>query len=123
MIMMDILNDFQFVQSENEPTHVKGHCLDWVMHRPDDHVVKSVTVTQALTSVHYCILCELSVRRPVDKPLYVTSRSVLLMDLSAFQSDFSVRWPPRLSQLTMLTLHCVPHLMFLWLQSGFVLLS
>ena len=42
------------------PTYAPGHTLDIVMFRPNDDIVCSTTVTQLLSSDHYCVVCVLS---------------------------------------------------------------
>ena len=42
------------VQVINEPTHMCGHIIDWVIVRSDDDIHKKSTVTDSLESDHYC---------------------------------------------------------------------
>ena len=85
--LLGLIEEFRFSQSVNEPTHVKGNILDWVMHRPEDAIVKSTAVTQALSSDHYCVMCELSASRPSPPSLFRTVRNLRALDMSAFRDD------------------------------------
>ena len=63
--MVELLEVFNINQIINKPTHNRGHIIDWVLHRPDDNIVKSATVTEELSSDHFCVICELSVIPPL----------------------------------------------------------
>ena len=45
---------YDLVQVINNPTHMCGHIIDWVIVRPGDDIHKESTVTDSLESVHYC---------------------------------------------------------------------
>ena len=47
---------FSFYQAVNEPTHERGHTLDWVMFRSEDNVLRSASVTHSIASDHYCVV-------------------------------------------------------------------
>ena len=87
--LLDMLNIFRFVQSVQGPTHSKGNTLDWLMQRPEDELVRSVAVSQSLTSDHYCVLSK--VYGKIQPPLteYKTIRNLNQMNLTAFQSDLT----------------------------------
>ena len=53
-----LLNRYSFYQAVTVPTHKFGHTLDIVMLRPTDDIVCSTTVTQLLSSDHYCVVCD-----------------------------------------------------------------
>ena len=61
-----LLNRYSFYQAVTVPTYKFRHTLDIVMFRPNDDIVYSTTVTKLLSSDHYCVVCDLSVIKPVD---------------------------------------------------------
>ena len=61
-----LLNRYSFYQAVTVPTHKFGHTLYIVMFRPNDDITCSTTVTQLLSSDHYCVVCDLSVIKPVN---------------------------------------------------------
>ena len=74
--MIELLDQFSLSQSVTEPTHNRGHIIDWIMHRPQDGVVRSTLVTQELTSDHFCVVCDLSVAAPPPPPMFMEVRSL-----------------------------------------------
>ena len=68
------LDMLSFCQAVNEPTHEHGHTLDWVRFRLEDNVLCSSTVTRAIASDHFCVVCELCVAVPPDPAVYRESR-------------------------------------------------
>ena len=60
-----LLNMYSFYQAVTVPTHKLGNNLDIVMLRPNDAIVCSTTVTQLISSDHYCVICDLSGIKPV----------------------------------------------------------
>ena len=85
--MIDLLNTFGLIQSVNQPTHKRGHIIDWTVHGPQDGVVKSVRVSHELTSDHFCVVTELAVSPPVPPSSFTEVRSLRAMDRDAFRSD------------------------------------
>ena len=57
---------YSFYQAVTVSTHNLGHTLDIVMFRPNDDIVCSTTVTQLLSSDHYCVVCDLSAIKHVN---------------------------------------------------------
>ena len=53
-----LLNRYSFYQAVTVPSHKFGHSLDIVMLRHNDDIVCSTTVTQLLSSDHYCVACD-----------------------------------------------------------------
>ena len=68
--LLNSLDMFNFSQAVNKPTHELGHTLDWVMFRPEDNGLCSTAVTQAISSDHFCVVCELCVAVPPDPAVY-----------------------------------------------------
>ena len=64
-----------------------GHTLDIVMLRPSDDIVCSITVTQLLSSDHYCVVCDLSVIKPVNHAELKQSRNLHGINLTTFKAD------------------------------------
>ena len=82
-------------QAVNEPTHERGHTLDWVMFRPRDNVLCSTSVTQSIASDHFCVVCELCVAVPPDPAVYRESRNIRAIDRAAFRDDLCMLVFPR----------------------------
>ena len=81
-----LLNRYSFYQAVTVPTHKFGHTLD-IMVRPNDDIVCSTTVTQLLSSDHYCIVCDLSVIKPVNHAELKQSRNLPGINLTTFKAD------------------------------------
>ena len=85
--LIDLLDIFRFTQGVNQPTHEKGNILDWIMFRPEDNIMKSVSVSQGLTSDHFCIVNKMYASVSVPSPVYKTIRPIKKINISNFQSD------------------------------------
>jgi hypothetical protein len=92
--MMDLLHSFSLNQPIDQPTHSKGHIIDWVLHRPIENLVRSTSVTQEPASDHYCVVCDLNVRAPPSPPVFKEARSLRTMHRDAFKHDLSVEVSP-----------------------------
>ena len=46
--LLDLLRMFSLHQTVKQTTHRQGHIIDWVIERPDDGVLKSTVVSDAL---------------------------------------------------------------------------
>ena len=85
--MIDILAVFSFSQSVVQPTHVRGHVLDRVTCRSEvDGILHSTSVSQALTSDHYYLTCDLNVEYTGP----CTSVNVLLTDNISCTRAFAI---------------------------------
>ena len=81
-----LLNRYSFYKAVTVPTHRFGHTLDIVMFRPNDDVC-SATVTQLLSSDHYCVVCDLSVIKPVNHAELTQSRNLRGINLMTSKAD------------------------------------
>ena len=86
--MLDLLDVFNLSQSVKEPTHIKGHILDWVIFNPDTNtnVLLSTSVSHDLSSDHYAVCLDLNVDVPAPVPVYKELRSLRSIDKSARHS-------------------------------------
>ena len=82
-----LLNRYSFYQAVTEPTHKFGHSLDIVMLRPNDDIACSTTVTQLLSSDHYCVVCDLSAIKAVNRAELKQSRNLRGTNLTTFEAD------------------------------------
>ena len=82
-----LLNRYSFYQAVTLPTHKCGHTLDIVMLRPNENIVCSTTVTQLLSSDHYCVVCDLSVIKPVNHADLKQSRNLRGTNLTTLKAD------------------------------------
>nr|KAG5691975.1 hypothetical protein BaRGS_011366 [Batillaria attramentaria] len=82
--LLDILNMFSLSQAVKEPTHNRGHTLDWVLHREEDGLLLSTQVSHAIESDHYCVINHLDVSIPLSKPVFIERRNLRAIDKPAF---------------------------------------
>ena len=82
-----LLNRYSFYQAVTVPTDKFGHTLDIVMFRPNDDIVCSTTVTQLLSSDHYCVVCDLSVIKPVNHAELKQSRNLHDINMTTLKAD------------------------------------
>ena len=71
-----LLNRYSSYQAVTVPTHKFSHTQDIVMLRPNDDIVCSTTATQLLSFGHYCVVCDLSVIKPVNHAELKQSRNL-----------------------------------------------
>ena len=81
-----LLNRYSFYQAVTVPTHKFGHTLD-IMFRPNYDIVCSTTVTQLLSSDHYCVVCDLSAIKPVNHAELKQSRNLRDINMTTFKAD------------------------------------
>ena len=81
------LNDL--VQVINQPTHMCGHIIDWVIVRPDDDIHEKSTVTDSLESDHYCTKSYFNVSVSKPPTLYRTIRNIANIDRPSFIAELS----------------------------------
>ena len=80
-----LINGYSFHQAVTVPTHRLGHSLDIAIFRPTDDIVCCTNVTQLLSSDHYCVVCDLSVIKPVNK--LKQSRNLRVINVATFKAD------------------------------------
>ena len=97
--LLSYLDMFSFSQAVNEPTHERGHTLDWVMFRSEDNVLRSASVTHSIASDHYCVVCGLCIAVPSDPAVYRESRNIRAIDRPAFRADLNRLVCPELCPL------------------------
>ena len=66
--LIDLFDSFGLVQSVRAPTHRRGHIIDWIVHRADQSVIKSVVINQTLPSDHFCLFAHLHLSLPPPPP-------------------------------------------------------
>ena len=84
---MDLPFHFNLTQSVSQATHEKGHILDWLVHRSDDSIVRSNSVTSAIASDHLCVISHLHVTVPRPPPSFVMARNIRAIDRTALKDD------------------------------------
>ena len=77
------------VQVINEPTHMCGHIIVWVVVRPDDDIHKKSTVSDSHESDHYCIKSRFSVSVSMPPTLHRTIRNMANIDRPLFIAELS----------------------------------
>ena len=70
------------------------HTLDNVMLRPNDDIVCSTTATKLLSSDYYCVVCDLSVIKPVNHAELKQSRNLRGINLTTFKADICQLFSP-----------------------------
>ena len=68
---MDLLFQFTLTQSVARVSLEKWHILDWLVHRSDDNIVWSTSVTSAVASDHLCVISHFSISVPGPPPSFV----------------------------------------------------
>ena len=91
---IDLLDTFCFTQLVRDTTHMKGHILDWVMARSEENLVKSVEVTQELSSDHFSIVCNLNISHPPTTKKFRETRCISSIDKAAFRRDLEADISP-----------------------------
>ena len=66
-----------------------GLCLD-------QKIMCSTSVTQAISSDHFCVVCNLCVAVPPDPAVYRESRNIRATDRAAFHDDLCMLVSPEL---------------------------
>ena len=89
--VMDLLTTFNLTQAVSQPTHDKGHILDWLLHTSDDHLVQSNSVSHSIASDHACVICHLNIAVPPSRPTYVMTRNIRAIDRAALKADLAAR--------------------------------
>ena len=89
--VMDLLTTFNLTQAVSQPTHDKGHILDWLLHTSDDHLVQSTSVSYSIASDHACIICHLNIAVPSSRPTYVMTRNIRAINRAALKADLAAR--------------------------------
>ena len=77
---LDLLRMFSLHQTVKQPTHRQGHIIDWVIERPDDGVLKSTVVSDALESDHKCVITQFDVNIPPIPPVFRHVRNLRAID-------------------------------------------
>ena len=89
--VMDLLTTFNLTQAVSQPTHDKGHILDWLLHTSDDHLVQSTSVSHSIASDHACVICHLNIAVPPSRPTYVMTRNIRAVDRAALKANSAAR--------------------------------
>ena len=84
---MGLFFQFNLTQSVSQATHEKGHVLDWLVHRSDDSIVRSTSVTSAIASDHLFVISHLVVSVPCPPPSFVMAHNVHAIDRTALKDD------------------------------------
>ena len=91
--IINLLDDFGYSQSVTEPTHKKGHIIDWIMHRPTENLIRSTNVSNILVSDHNCVVVEINASSPPESSKFIETRKIRSMDREAFGRDLSTISP------------------------------
>ena len=89
--VMDLLTTFNLTQAVSQPTHDKGHTLDWLLHTSDDHLVQSTPVSNTIASDHACVICHHNIAVPSSLPTYVMTLNIRATDRAAPKADLATR--------------------------------
>jgi len=92
--VMDLLTTFNLTQTVSQPTHDKGHILDWLLHTSDEHLVQSTSVSHSIASDHACVNCHLNIAVPPSRPTYIMTRNIRAIDRAALKADLAARLSP-----------------------------
>ena len=84
--LLDLLRMFNLRQSVQQPTHRQGHIIDWVIERPDDGVLKSTVVSDALESDHKYVITQFAVNISTPPPVFRHVRNLRAIDRAVFKN-------------------------------------
>ncbi|WP_374211076.1 hypothetical protein, partial [Thiolapillus sp.] len=87
--ILDILQTFNLEQAVSQPTHQRGHILDWILYREEERLLLSCIVKHGVSSDHLPVLCYLDVSRPKQQSVFHTTRNIRAIDRQAFKADVS----------------------------------
>lgn len=83
-----LLSDHNFTQHITEPTHDKGHILDWLIAKEHDSFLLSYNVVETpFKSDHKAIVFDLDISKPKRKKVKMTIRQTKKIDLDTFRKD------------------------------------
>jgi len=80
------LTNYSLTQHVTEPTHQRGHTLDWLV-TSDDNLVANTSVSSVLPSDHLAILATLTLPPPTRNKHLVARRSIKRGDRRQFTDD------------------------------------
>lgn len=83
----DILDVFDLEQHVMSPTHNKGHCLDLVITRRAEVLLKSVTILQKNFSDHRGVLCDITYKSKKVNHELITFRKIRQINAAEFGND------------------------------------
>ncbi|XP_063951767.1 uncharacterized protein LOC135153244 [Lytechinus pictus] len=83
----DLLESAGLSQRISQPTHIKGHTLDLVIMRDNDHSIRDIVVTQTLPSDHSAIIFSLPFVRPSPTSNVIHARMLRELDIDQFKLD------------------------------------
>lgn len=84
-----VISMFGFNQIVNEKTQKRGNTLDWVVVRDEERALRSCTVTDSLSSDHFCIICIFDVSILKPDPVFKIIRNIRDIDRSSFNHDLT----------------------------------
>ena len=85
--LCSLLSDQSFTHIVDEPTHKRGHILDWLVTSKDSTLIHDVSVSENLLSDHKSLFFSLSLSRPLRKKHSVASLNIRRINLEKFQSE------------------------------------
>ena len=91
--VLDIISSFGLCQSVSEPTHTRGHFVDWVVYREEDDFLKLTSVDHNLSSDHFCVSCSLNLSKPSIPRAYRQVRRLASLDMAAFKISLQAGMP------------------------------
>ena len=82
-----ILSAFGLEQRVTQPTHIKGHIIDYIITRPTETLKCSEPVVSGLVSDHHLITCTVTMRPPPKQRRTITTRKIKDIDAAKFTED------------------------------------
>lgn len=83
----ELITSFGFIQQANSSTHIHGHIIDFILTRPLDNIVPTVTITDIGISDHFLLLGEIEINNTNKCFKSVSSRNWKQFNLDSFNSD------------------------------------
>ena len=91
--VLDIISSFGLCQLVSEPTHTRGHSVDWVVYREEDDLLKLTSVDHNLSSDHFRVSCSLNLSKPPIPRAYRQVCRLASLDMAAFKISLQAGMP------------------------------
>ena len=89
MRYLDLLSSFNLTQKVHGSTHTKGHCIDHLIVRQDDVLVKCPHIHDPGFSDHYAVMSSLFLQKPQPTRITREVRNFKDINISQFSKDLA----------------------------------
>ena len=86
---VELCEVFDLVQHVREPTHIKGHIVDFILNRSTDKLgIENVRICD-LISDHFLVCCNIALHKPPAETRTLTYRNLKSIDTDDFKKDIT----------------------------------